>query len=332
MASRQVDEPVRLIEDPSTGDRFLIYGTDKGIKVELRYDGEQLWLSEAQIAELFGVTRQNVNLHLNNVYGDGELERAATCKEILQVRKEGPREVKRTLLLHNLDAIVSVGYRISSKQGTMFRRWATDKLVQFASKGFIVDVERLKTPDAADRVAELREILKDIRSDEANVYREVRSICATCRDYDPKSKAWRDYYARMQAKIVYAVTSKTPSMILMERADADAPNMGLQTWPADRMRQEDVTTSKNDLARGEIDELNRLTALLLDYLDDQLKIGRIDMSRGGGNVKTSVADDQYSIYRQQLKVARHREADDNLADLVKEARKLPKSRSKKKPD
>jgi hypothetical protein len=268
-------EPVRLIEDEATGDRFLIYSTERGISVELRYEGDTLWLSEAQIAEMFGVSRQNVNTHLNNIYSEGELERSATCKENLQVRREGNREVTRKAFLHNLDAIISVGYRVGGKQGTMFRIWATDKLVQFATKGFVIDVERLKRPEDQDRVAEIRQILQDIRSDEANIYREVRAICATCRDYDPKSTHWREFYGRIQAKIVYAVTSKTPSMIVMERADAAAPNMGLQTWPKDRIRQEDVTTSKNYLAHGEIEELNRLSSLLLDYLLDQVKLKRI---------------------------------------------------------
>jgi hypothetical protein len=247
-----------LSEDAETGDRFLIYGTDRGINVELRYAGETLWLGEAQIAELFGVTRQNVNLHLSNIYEEGELDRAATCKEILQVRREGTRDVRRTVLLHNLDAIISVGYRVSSKQGTLFRRWATDKLVQFATKGFVIDAERLKNPEEQDRVRELREVIRDIRSDEANVYREVRHICAMCQDYDEKSAAWREFYARMQAKLMWAVTSHTPSMILAQRADAAGENMGLRTWAKDAIRQQDALIAKNYLAEPEIRELNRV--------------------------------------------------------------------------
>ena len=143
MSAASPAEPVRLVEDEATGDRLLIYGSHRGIRVELRYEGDSLWLSEAQIAELFGVTRQNVNTHLNNIYSEGELDRAATCKENLQVRYEGDRQVTRKTLIHNLDAIISVGYRVSSRQATMFRIWATDKLVQFATKGFVIDVERL---------------------------------------------------------------------------------------------------------------------------------------------------------------------------------------------
>lgn len=210
-------EPVHLIEDAATGDHFLIYGTEKGIRIELRYEGETLWMSQPQIAELFGVSRQSVNSHLNNIYEEMELDREATCKEILQVQNEGGREVNRRALIHNLDAIIAVGYRVSSKQGTTFRRWATDKLVQFATKGFVVDADRLKSPDARDRIAELRDIIREIRSDEANVYRELRSICAMCSDYDSKSTAWHEFYAHTQAKFMWAVTTHTPSEMILSR-------------------------------------------------------------------------------------------------------------------
>ena len=200
--SPRKDEPVRLSEDAETGDRFLIYGTDRGIKVELRYAGETLWATQDQMAEMFGVDRTSITKHLKNIYQEGELDPAATCEEISQVRQEGDRKVTRKRPIYNLNAIISVGYRVSSRQGTMFRIWATDTLVQFATKGFVVDAERLKNPEEHDRVRELREIIRDIRSDEANVYREVRRICAMCQDYEEKSGAWRDFYARMQAKLI----------------------------------------------------------------------------------------------------------------------------------
>jgi hypothetical protein len=200
---RMVDlEPVVLHEDERTGDRFLIYSTDKGLRIEIRYEGETLWMTQPQIAELFGVSRQSVNSHLNNIYEDDELDREATCKEILQVRSEGGREVSRKALIHNLDAVIAVGYRVSSKQGTLFRRWATEKLVQFATKGFVVDSPRLKQPENTDRLGELREIIRDIRADEANVYRELRSICAMCQDYDGSSDTWQEFYRNTQAKLL----------------------------------------------------------------------------------------------------------------------------------
>lgn len=203
-------EPVVLHEDERTGDRFLVYGTEKGARLDIRYEGETLWMTQPQIAELFGVTRQSANTHLNNIYEDGELDRDSTCKEILQVRVEGEREVSRKTLIHNLDAVIAVGYRVSSKQGTIFRRWATEKLVQFAKKGFVVDSQRLKQPENADRIAELRDIIRDIRADEANVYRELKRICAMCQDYDGTTEAAREFYQRTQAKLVYAVTFAHP--------------------------------------------------------------------------------------------------------------------------
>jgi hypothetical protein len=340
-------EPVHLIEDAATGDRFLVYGTDKGIKVELRYEGETLWMNQSQIAELFGVSRQAVNSHLNNIYEEGELDREATCKEILQVRDEGGRGVNRKTLIHNLDAIIAVGYRVSSKQGTTFRRWATDKLVQFAIKGFVIDAEQLKAPDARDRVAELKEIIRDIRSDEANVYREIRRICALCSDYDPKSSAWHEFYAHTQAKLMYAVTTHTPSEMVISRANADHENMGLRTWKGDNVTQADVDISKNYLAEGELREFNRLTVILLDIFEDQLDLGKLNtmaeiaalldnqlrslsrqVLRGGGSVKTAEAKahalEQYRAFNEKRKAIRHAEADAALAALKAQEKLLPK--------
>ena len=166
--------------------KALIYTTSKGSRLELRYDGETMWLSQVEIADLFGVTRETMNTHLAAIFGDGELEREATCKESLRVRTEGARQVERKVLLRNLDAIISVGYRVNSRQGTIFRKWVTSALLQLATKGFVVDSDKLK--GNADRLRELRRIIQDIRSDDANMYPELRSICALCQDYDPRSQ------------------------------------------------------------------------------------------------------------------------------------------------
>ena len=348
-------QPVRLVGNADSDDRFLIYGTSQGIQVELRFEGETLWASEQQIADLFGVTRQNVNLHLNNVYEEGELDRTATCKEILQVRQEGDRSVKRNVLIHNLNAIISVGYRVSSKQGTLFRIWATDTLVQFATKGFVVDSRRLKNPDELDRVRELRDIIRDIRSDEANLYREVRRICAMCQDYDATSADWRNFYTRMQAKLMWAVTSHTPAMIIATRAKADADNMGLQSWLKDEIRQQDELVAKNYLGQAEVRELNRVTSILLDIFEDQLDIGKLTMMSEaealldgqlrslnravlghGGTIKSTQAElhakAQYKSFDEKRRALRHARADADLVDLIRSQETLAKpSRKKKKP-
>lgn len=344
-------EPVHLQEDEATGDRFLVYGTDNGVKIELRYEGDTLWLTQPQVAELFGVTRQSVNAHINNIYEEGELDREATCKEILQVRDEGGREVSRKALIHNLDAIIAVGYRVSTKQGTLFRRWATDKLVQFATRGFVIDAPRLKNPDYQDRIAELREIIRDIRSDEANVYRELKSICAMCQDYDGGSDEWQSFYKNTQAKLVYAVCSNTPAEIIKARANAAADNMGLQTWPNDNIRKSDAIVSKNYLATAEIKELNRLTTILLDIFEDQMDIGRLKMMseaealldsqlsnlgrlvlRSGGRVSMSDAkrhaESQYEKFKVNQKAVRHAHADAAIKQLKNDQKTLPNGKRK----
>ncbi|MCX7360389.1 MAG: virulence RhuM family protein [Alphaproteobacteria bacterium] len=341
------NEPVHLEEDGETGDRFLVYGTDKGLRLDIRYKGETLWMTQAQIAQLFGVDRSVITKHIANVYSEGELDAETTCAKIAQVRLEGTRKVERQLESYNLDVVISVGYRVSSAQATVFRRWATSILVRFATKGFVVDAPRLKQPEHTDRVAELREIIRDIRSDEANVYRELRQICAMCQDYDGTTEVAREFYQRTQAKLVYAVTSRTPAEVIASRANHQTVNMGLQTWPNDNIRKTDVAVSKNYLADGEIKELNRLTTILLDIFEDQLDIGRLvvmqdaqtlldqqlrqlgrTVLRSGGSVKASdakrIAEGQYEKFDRQRKLERHREADERIAALAKEAKDLPK--------
>jgi hypothetical protein len=240
--------------------------------------------------------------------------------------------------------VISVGYRVASKQATLFRKWATDKLVQFATKGFVVDAPRLKNPEYRDRIAELKEIIRDIRSDEANVYRELRSICAMCQDYDGQSEEWHDFYRNTQAKLVHAVCSNTPAEILRTRADAKELNMGLQTWPNENIRKADVTVSKNYLGESEIKELNRLTTILLDIFEDQMDVGRLrtmqevenlldnqlkglgrSVLRSGGRVSMTDAkrhaEREYDRYKAAQKKLRHEQADKAIA-AVKATQKV----------
>jgi hypothetical protein len=244
--------PVRVVEDEETGDRFLVYGTDKGFQLDIRFEGETLWMTQAQIAELFGVDRTVISKHIANVYAEGELSTEATSAKIAQVRQEGARRVERHIEHYNLEMVISVGYGVSSARATIFRRWATAVLVQFARQGFVVDSSRLKRPESVDRVAELRDVIRDIRSDEANVYRELRRICAMCQDYDGAMEAAREFYQRTQAKLVYAVTSQTPSEIVCNRANHEDENIGLRSWPNDNIRKADVVVSKNYLAEAEV--------------------------------------------------------------------------------
>jgi hypothetical protein len=341
--------PVSLIENDATGERFLLYSNKEGISVELRYEGDTLWLTQSQIADIFGVTRQTVNAHVNNIYADSELDSFSTCKEILQVQDEGARDVSRKLLIHNLDVIIAVGYRVNSKQGTMFRRWATEKLVQFATKGFVVDVRRLKGAGASDRIAELRDIVRDIRSDEANVYRELLQICTMCQDYDGTSPGWQTFFKNTQAKLVFAVTGETPSELVYNRVNAASPSLGLSTWPNENIRKSDVTISKNYLQEAEVKELNRLTTILLDIMEDQMDIGRLKLMNeasnlldsqlhglnravltGGGKISTHAAQrragDEYDKYKLQMKELRHQHSDRTISSIREIRQALPKSK------
>jgi hypothetical protein len=334
------NEPVHLTEDPATGDRFLIYGTDRGLRLDIRYEGDSLWMTQAQIAELFGRDQSVISRHIASVLEDGELD------EQSNMQKVHITGTNRPVTLHSLDMVISVGYRVSSAQATIFRKWATQKLVQFATKGFVVDSDRLKQPDNADRIAELRDIIRDIRSDEANVYRELRRICAMCQDYDGESEDWREFYQHTQAKLLYAVTSHTPAEIINDRADASQPNMGLRTWPNDNIRKQDVVVSKNYLGDAEIRELNRLTTILLDIFEDQLDIGRLvvmadartlldqqlanlnrNVLRHGGQVRMADAklraERAYEEFSAARKLARQQEADVAIQKLAGEAKSLP---------
>lgn len=334
-------EPVHLQEDEDTGDRFLVYSDGTGTHVEVSYAGDQLWMTQAQIAALYGRDISTISRHINKIIDEGELDSNSLQKT--------QTSLGRPAILYNLDMVISVGYRVSSKQATLFRRWATDKLVQFATKGFIIDSPRLKNPDYRDRVVELREIIRDIRSDEANLYRELRRICAMCQDYDASSERSRDFYQKTQAKLVYAVTSKTPSEIISERAKLSSENMGLQTWPNENIRKTDVTVSKNYLTETEVRELNRLTTILLDIFEDQLDLGRLtlmsqaesllnkqlrDLGRvvlqGGGRVRTKDAHNSaervFTAFKEQQKALRQAEADKAIAEIKAAKKELPRGR------
>lgn len=337
----EANEPVHLVEDEQTGDRFLVYATEKGLRLDIRFEGETLWMTQAQIGHLFGRDVSTISRHIANVFEEGELDESTSLQKVQTT-------TGRPASLYNLDVVISVGYRVSSAQATVFRRWATGILVQFAKKGFVIDAARLKQPENADRIAELREIIRDIRSDEANVYRELRQICSMCQDYDGTTEVARDFYQRTQAKLVYAVTSHTPSEIIASRADHKQESMGLKSWPNDNLRKADVSVSKNYLTETEIKELNRLTTILLDIFEDQLDIGRLvvmqdaqllldrqlgslgrSLLRTGGTIKASdakrIAEAEYEKFDQARKLERQRQADEHIAALAKEAKGLPKT-------
>lgn len=226
------DGPIHLVKDTETGDRFLVYESGKGARLDIRFEGDTLWMTQEQISRLFGRDVSVISRHIANVLADGELDEAGNLQKVQIAHSAKP------VGLYSLDMVISVGYRVSSVQATLFRRWATGVLVRFAKSGFVVDAVRLKEPANADRIAELRDVIRDIRSDEANVYRELKRICSLCQDYDPASDRSSMFFQQTQAKLVYAVVSKTPSEILVERADHRRPGSrpGRSRACASRMR------------------------------------------------------------------------------------------------
>jgi hypothetical protein len=266
--------PLELVEYEAKEGTFLILGGDEGPKVELRFGDEEPWFTQAQMASFFDKDLRTINEHIQTFIGNEELD-ASTIRDFRIVQMEGKRQVSRTIKHYNLDVAIYVGYRVNSKAGTMFRRWATTILKRFAKHGYVVDTQRLKEPDGYSRVKELREIIKDIRASEANVYREVRELCTMCSDYEPKSKGWQQFFARMQTKLFWATIQSVPTQLRLDRANAQSENMGLTTWSGNRLIQRDTLVAKNYLAQDEVERMNRLSVMLLDFIDDQLKEGRI---------------------------------------------------------
>jgi hypothetical protein len=261
-----------LHDQPHAGSEIVLYQTeDHQTRLQVRLEGGTVWLTQAQIAELFETTPQNVTIHLKAIYGEGELPEAATCKRYLQVRPEGGREVRRTLRHYNLDAILAVGYRVRSPRGVQFRQWATARLREYIVKGFVLDDARLKEPGGIDYFDELLARIREIRASEKRFYQKVRDLYATAVDYDARSEAAQLFFKKVQNKMLWAVTGQTAAELVSGRSDPTLPNMGLQTWSGGRVRKHDVTVSKNYLRREEIEELDRIVVMYLDYAEDQAR-------------------------------------------------------------
>jgi hypothetical protein len=274
-AENKLDEPVRLEREPETGNLMLIYRQSNQIKVEFKYSQNMLWMTQAQISEIFNVDRSVITKHIRNIYDEGELAENATCAKIAHVQNEGERKVKRDIKTYDLNVIISVGYRVSSQQATLFRIWATDKIVQFATKGFVIDAARLKGGADHNHLKELRETIRDIRASEANLYREVRTICSMCQDYDASSAATRIMYATIQNKLLWASVNHTAPEIIVNRADAKVENMGLTNWPRENIRKSDTTIAHNYLGEAEVKTKNRLTNMLLDFFESRVEQGKL---------------------------------------------------------
>jgi len=251
---------------------ILIYQAEDGkTHINVRMEGDTVWLTQSAMAELFQTSSQNITMHIKNIYAEGELSEVATCKDYLQVQSEGGREVQRALKHYNLEVIIAVGYRVKSHRGTQFRRWATERLREYLVKGFVLDDERLKEGRGlgADYFDELLERIRDIRASEKQFYRKITEIYSLAVDYDPNAEITHEFYASVQNKLHWAITGHTAAELIAERASAAKPNMGLTSWKGKKVRQADVTVAKNYLAEGELRSLNRIVTMYLDYAEDQ---------------------------------------------------------------
>jgi hypothetical protein len=331
------------------GGQFLLYtGKDGEARIEVRMSGETLWLTQAQMAELFQTTPQNITIHLQKIYEDGELDEKATCKHYLQVQTEGSRQVERQLKHYDLDAIISVGYRVNSLRGTQFRIWATQRLREYLVKGFTMDDQRLKDAGGGAYFDELLARIRDIRSSEKVFWRKVLDIYATSIDYDPSAELSREFFKVVQNKMHWASHGHTAAEIILQRADANQPNMGLTSWAGDRPRRTDVSIAKNYLAAEEIDVLNRMVTAYLELaelqalnrrpmhmadwierLDEFLKMtGRGILGHAGAASHQAALDKahaEYDAYREKL-LAEPTEVEKHFIEAVEELKKLEDDR------
>jgi len=252
---------------------LILYTTEDGhSRIQLRADGQTVWLTQAEMAELFDVTTENIRQHLKNITSDKELEPERTTKDSLVVQREGGREVRRPVTLYNLDATLAVGYRVRSPRGVQFRRWASAALKEYLLKGFVMDDERLKNPDGRpDHFDEMLARIRDIRASEKRFYQKVRDLFALSVDYDKTDRATQTFFATVQNLLLYAVTRKTAAELIVARANAGDPHFGLRSWSGGRVRKHDVVVAKNYLNEDEIDTLNRLVTIFLETAELRAK-------------------------------------------------------------
>ncbi len=329
---------------PRSGDLILYRSAEGAVRVEVLYESETFWLDQRRIADLFGVTLPTISHHLTAIYDSGELRREATLRKVLRVQTEGRREVRREIEFYNLDAIISVGYRVNSSQATQFRIWATQTLREFVIKGFVLDDERLKLNKrfGKDYFDELLERIREIRASERRFYLKITDIYEQCSiDYDARAETTQAFFKAVQNKLHWAVTGQTAAEIIAARADATRPTMGLTTWknaPDGKILKSDVGVAKNYLIEGEVKELERIVGMYLDYAENQaarqipmkmadwaerldafLRFNEYEVLTNAGSVSAEVAkqlaEEQYARFR----VTQDRAFE---SDFEKEARRI----------
>jgi len=329
------------------GGELILYRAEDGkTRIECRFDQGTIWLTQAQMAELFQTTISNVTKHIQSILDEGELSSAATIESYSQVRREGRREVRRSVLHYRLEMILAVGYRVRSDRGTLFRQWATARLAELLVKGFTLDDERLKNPPgpgAIDYFDELLARIRDIRSSERVFWRKVLDIYATSIDYDPSAETSRRFFATVQNKMHWAIHGQTAAEVIMRRADAAKPNMGLTSWAGPVPRSQDAAIAKNYLSPEELEGLNRIVNAYLEFaelqamsrkpmsmarwiekLDDFLRLSERDVLTHAGSATheaaLALAEGEYEKFR-AARLALPTKVDD---DFERAVRQLPK--------
>ena len=302
--------------------QIILYQDDNEItRVSVRFADEDLWLTQNQLAEIYCTTQQNISLHIDNIYKDGELAPMATHKDFLLVRQEGNRQVQRNIAHYNLDMIIALGYRVQSQVATRFRRWATQRLHEYIQKGFSMDDERLK--QGGNRYfRELLQRIRDIRSSERNFYQQITDIYATSVDYDPRSEMTKMFFATVQNKLHYAVHEHTAAEVIYERVDNEKPFVGMTNFRGNYVTKDDVKIAKNYLSEIELQRLNLLVSGFLDFaefqalemnpmsmqnwieaLDGQIIAHKRKLLEGKGTVShqqaIEKAEKEFEIYRQR---------------------------------
>lgn len=337
--------------DLQTGNsNLLIYQTADGLtKIDVRLQNETVWLTQGQMVELFQTTKQNISLHIANVFKEGELEEAAVVKEYLTTAADGKRYKTK---YYNLDVIISVGYRVKSHRGTQFRIWATQKLKEYLIKGFTMDDERFKKAGGGNYFDELLARIRDIRSSEKVFWRKVLDIYATSIDYDPRTESSKQFFAIVQNKIHWAAHGHTAAEVILQRADASKSNMGLTSWTGNRPVLSDTKFAKNYLSENEIDALNRIVTIYLDFaelqalnrkpmymkdwivkLDDFLKIADRDILTHAGTVSNEKAIEKARFEYEKYKDALAGElslVEQHFITAVSKAKKIEAEKKKRK--
>ena len=319
---------------------IILYTDENGkTNVSVRFADEDVWVTQAQLADIYNTTQQNISLHIDNIYKDQELPEDATHKNFLLVQKEGNRNVKRNIAHYNLDVIIAIGYRVQSDVAVRFRRWATQRLHEYIQKGYTMDDERLK--NGRNRYfKELLQRIRDIRSSERNFYQQVTDIYATAMDYDPRSKMTLNFFATVQNKLHYAVHEHTAAELIYERVNSDKPYVGMTNFKGDYVTKDDVKIAKNYLTEIELKRLNLLVSEFLDFaefqaleekpmkmqdwinaLDNQIIAHQRKILEGKGSISheqaIKKAEHEYELFRQKELVNLKSDFDLFLEDIKK---------------